>query len=109
MTPVRRWTIGCILFWFLATAVSVAAERREIVGRVTDETGAGVPSLVVELLRGGEAEHATTDDAGWFRFQVDLEKGAYLLRIALPGTDGASTLIARDTDRFTVAVGRFRA
>jgi esterase/lipase superfamily enzyme len=107
MNPARRWTTGCILFWFFAAAVSFAAERREIVGRVTDETGAGVPRLVVELLRGGETEHATTDDAGWFRFQVDLEKGAYLLRIALPGTDGASTLIAPDTDRFTVAVGRY--
>lgn len=108
MRTIRCRMIGCILLWLIGATALTAAQRREIAGRVTDEAGAGVPNLVVELVRNGETERATTDAGGSFRFYVDLEKGAYTLQVAIPGAESGSTLIATDTDRFSITVGRYK-
>ncbi len=119
MRPVRRWTMGCVFLWLVGITTSavsfqmlrdlIPAQSQEIFGRVTDKKGTGVPAVVVEVLRNGETERATTDDEGRFHFYyVDLEKGVCLLRIAMPGVKSDATPITRDTERFAAVADRYK-
>ncbi len=72
----------------------------EIVGTVTDQTGAVVPGADVELRSAvsGKVRPATTDALGRFTFSI-LPKGEYVIQVSQPGFRTAAqqlTVLARD-------------
>jgi esterase/lipase superfamily enzyme len=96
---------------FLLTSVALEAQRLALMGRVTDETGAALPGVTVELVREGKTERTGTTDAdGVFDFAlVELsEAGVHEVRILLPGFAPATVRLRSDRPRITERVGSFQ-
>lgn len=73
-----------VVLLILLAGLPLLAQRREVVGQVTDATAKPVPGVTVELQLGGKTERTTTtDDDGVFRFDdVDLSRGSYAVRFS---------------------------
>ena len=87
--------------------------RAEIVGTVSDPTGAVVPGAKVELrsVSSGKTRPATTDPSGQFDFS-GLSGGDYVVQVSIAGFKTASsqlTLRARDRAVLSVALSLGRA
>jgi Carboxypeptidase regulatory-like domain/TonB dependent receptor len=80
-------TVWCTVFVFV-TAASIHAQRStgEIIGKVTDESGAVLPGVTVTLRGAGVAGAPTvvTSEAGVYRFPL-LPPGTYQLEYVLAG------------------------
>ena len=112
MPPARRrsgWAAVFVAVAALGSAL-LMAQRVALRGRITDATGAGVPGVSVELVRGGAPLQTTTSDVvGEFAFErVDLAVGDYELRATLPGGATGSLSVSRAARQFTAAIGTYR-
>lgn len=89
----------------LAPAQPDTPDNAAINGRVTDESGAALPGVVVTVA--GTASETTTDGEG--RFRIDgLGPGSYVIRAALSGFAPAEqpvSLSAGDTRTVTLTLG----
>lgn len=79
----RRWA-GALLLFALASLPLAAQVASSVQGRVTDETGFGLPGVTVTLSGGDAPRLGVTDAEGRFRF-VGVRPGTYLLLAELEG------------------------
>ncbi len=85
----QRVVLGLLCLWMMASVTATASAQRttgEIIGKVTDESGAILPGVTVTLRGAGVpgAPTAVTSDAGVYRF-VALPPGTYDLEFTLSG------------------------
>ncbi len=73
---------------FTAGGFAQSATTGQIIGTVTDATGAFVPSAQVTVSVGGQQRTVTSDRAGFYRF-AQLPPGTYDLHFAAAGFAGA--------------------
>jgi esterase/lipase superfamily enzyme len=98
-----------VLFLVTLFVVTLQAQRRDVRGRVTDQSGAPIAGAAVELRRDGTAIRTVVSDAGG-EFALDivnLSEGSYEVRVTLPGFAAGVVQLTPDTRRSTVRVGEF--
>ena len=101
-----RSLVGGILLVFAllaSPAVGQTITTSDLVGVVSDATGAVVPNAAVTLryTDTGETRSATTNDSGQYRFPL-LRPGEYTISAQTPG-------LKSNTSKFTVLVGQEQA
>jgi hypothetical protein len=77
-------SLGCVLLalgW--GSSALTAQETGVLAGRVSDETGAGLPGVAIEARRSAEVRQLSTDRAGDYELS-GLEPGAYEVSFRLP-------------------------
>ena len=103
----RRWALAAVLLLLVLTAsrgLRGQSTFGNIVGTVTDPTGASLPTATATLVNTGSDARRTafTNAQGEFSFNI-LDAGTYTLRIEAPGFTRAEfrdvTLLARETKR----------
>lgn len=108
-TRVRgRAVVAALLLLLLLLPMAIEAQRRGLIGRVTDASGAAVPGAVVELVRDGRIERSITTDAnGVFDFDIVefSEPGTLEVRIAVPGFATGRVTLQPDRSRTTERFG----
>ena len=57
---VNRLLPACIVVAVLLIPLALEAQRRGLMGRVTDTSGAALPGVTVELVRDGKTERTET-------------------------------------------------
>ena len=108
----RRGVLACgVVAAVLLLTMGVRAQVLQVLGRVTDESGAVVPGATVELRRDGAVQRTVmTDATGQFSVRIDdVSQGTFDVRILVPGGSPGTVRIAPDFTRTTVSVGSFRA
>jgi hypothetical protein len=99
---VRRVLLVCVGVLLAGASLSAQTTTGSLRGAVTDESGAILPGVTVELsgqAQIGGAQTAVTDRSGQYRFQ-NLSPGLYVLKVSL---QGFKTLVRSD---LRVEVGR---
>jgi esterase/lipase superfamily enzyme len=108
----RRYSVLATLIVFIVfLGSSVSAQRRAVRGNVTDESGAAVPGVTVELLKDGTVVRtAATGPDGQFNFDVvDLSEGQFEVRLTAAGSAPATVRLTPNTTRNLVTIGPFHA
>jgi Carboxypeptidase regulatory-like domain len=109
----RRLLLLSLLVTFCTSPLAAQTTTGSLRGTVTDESGAILPGVTVELSgqsQIGGAQTAVTDQSGQYRFQ-NLAPGAYSLKVGLQGfkgilRDGIIVQVGRTFDvDFKLAVG----
>ena len=78
-----RWILGALLTLTIsAPSFAQSTAGAQVKGRITDETGAALPGVTVELIGGREPAEAVTDDSGDYLFD-NVAPGTYQLSIRL--------------------------
>lgn len=92
-----------VVLLILLTGISLLAQRREVVGQVSDANAKPLPGVTVELqLDGKTVSTATTDDDGVFRFDdVDLARGPFAVRFSRQGASVGVIPLTPATTRLT--------
>jgi esterase/lipase superfamily enzyme len=92
-----------VVLLILLTGISLLAQRREVVGQVSDANAKPLPGITVELqLDGKTVSTATTDDDGVFRFDdVDLARGPFAVRFSRQGASVGVIPLTPATTRLT--------
>jgi hypothetical protein len=88
--------------------VAKGARRGQIVGLVTDDSGAALPGVKIEVNLRGDHQSAVTNANGRFAFS-DVASGSVTVRASLPGFESAGSSfeydgVARQVD-FALSVG----
>jgi len=78
-----RWILGALLTLTIsAPSFAQSTAGAQVKGRITDETGAALPGVTVELIGGREPAEAVTDGSGDYLFD-NVAPGTYQLSIRL--------------------------
>ena len=78
-----RWILGALLTLTIsAPSFAQSTAGAQVKGRITDETGAALPGVTVELIGGREPPEAVTDGSGDYLFD-NVAPGTYQLSIRL--------------------------
>ena len=78
-----RWILGALLTLTIsAPSFAQSTAGAQVKGRITDETGAALPGVTVELIGGREPTEAVTDGSGDYLFD-NVAPGTYQLSIRL--------------------------
>ena len=104
MTSLVRWLFGTFVLLALFSPAAFAQGRADIVGRVTDNSGAVLPGVSVsaENMATNIVSTTITTDTGDYLFTA-LPIGVYTVKIALTGFQTKSTKISLSTgDRVRV-------
>ena len=102
------WTTLCSLAVFVGSARGQATSS--VRGRVTDPSGAAIPSAQIQLTRADTnlTRHAATNTEGMYEI-LQVPPGSYTLSATAPGFATAERMTYSDTDRLVHYEGNVKA